>query len=226
MSLNIVKGNMYREILGRNLTHTWNPIKGRCSFDCFYCYMKKWGELKAPRLDESEFKTDLGSDNFIFVGSSIDMWHENIPEEWIKSTMNYINKFPDNKYLFQSKAPNMFVWWYYNYPESLKNNIIFATTIESNRHYPNISKAPHPVTRMGGIRKLHSQGFKTMVTVEPVLDFDLDDFIGMLKYTLADQINIGAVTGGHKLPEPSKNKLQALIEALKPHLKSNIKRLL
>jgi len=106
------------------------------------------------------------------------------------------------------------------------DSMILATTIESNRYYPDISKAPHPATRMDGIRRLYLQGFKTMVTVEPVLDFDLGEFIGMLKYTLADQINIGAVTGGHKLPEPSKEKLQVLIEALKPHLKSNIKRLL
>ena len=226
MSLNIVKGNMYREILGRNLTHTWNPIKGRCSFDCFYCYMKKWGKLKAPRLDESEFKTDLSSGNFIFAGSSIDIFAPDIPDEWVKSTMNYINKFPDNKYLLQSKAPNMFVWWYNNYPELFGNNIVFATTIESNRYYSNISKATHPTIRMEAIRKLKLQGFTIMVTIEPVLDFDLDEFVAMLKYTLADQINIGAVTGGHKLPEPSKEKLQALIEALKPHLKSNIKRLL
>ena len=23
------------------VTHTWNPIKGKCYHDCSYCYMKK-----------------------------------------------------------------------------------------------------------------------------------------------------------------------------------------
>lgn len=30
------KGNMYEFV-----THTWNPIKGKCSHGCTYCYMKK-----------------------------------------------------------------------------------------------------------------------------------------------------------------------------------------
>jgi hypothetical protein len=73
MALNISKGNMYEFI-----THTWNPIKGKCPHDCSYCYMKRWGHLKPPRLVESEFNTDLGSGNFIFVGSSCDMWAERV----------------------------------------------------------------------------------------------------------------------------------------------------
>jgi molybdopterin converting factor small subunit len=35
-------------------------------------------------FDEKELKTDLGKGNFIFVGSSCDMWAQNIPEEWIE----------------------------------------------------------------------------------------------------------------------------------------------
>lgn len=37
MVLNEQKGNMYNFI-----THTWNPIKGKCWHDCSYCYMKKF----------------------------------------------------------------------------------------------------------------------------------------------------------------------------------------
>ena len=221
MGLNKQKGNMYGFV-----THTWNAIKGKCPIDCSYCYMKKWGNLKAPRLDESEFKTDLGSGNFIFVGSSIDMWHKDIPEEWIIKTLEHIWKYPDNKYLFQSKDPDRFIYWLANYHILFRNNIIFATTIETNRDTGYISIAPAPIYRARGMHELSILKWKTMVTIEPVLDFDLDGFIALLKYTKADQINIGAVTGGHKLPEPSKEKLQTLIEALKPHLKSNIKRLL
>ena len=63
--LNKQKGNMYGFV-----THTWNAIKGKCPHDCEYCYMKVFpqGEL---RLDEKEFKTDLGRNNIVFVGSSL-----------------------------------------------------------------------------------------------------------------------------------------------------------
>jgi len=37
MGLNISKGNMYGF-----MTHTFNIIKGRCSHDCVYCYMKQF----------------------------------------------------------------------------------------------------------------------------------------------------------------------------------------
>jgi DNA repair photolyase len=35
MPLNPSKGNMYPFV-----THTWNPIRGKCPHDCSYCYMK------------------------------------------------------------------------------------------------------------------------------------------------------------------------------------------
>lgn len=40
------KGNMYEFV-----THTWNPIKGKCSHGCTYCYMKKMcSRLNPPQI--------------------------------------------------------------------------------------------------------------------------------------------------------------------------------
>lgn len=100
MGLNISNGNMYDFV-----THTWNTVKGQCYHDCSYCYMKRWGNLKECRFDEKELKTDLGSGNFIFVGSSNDMFSTNIPEWWIRKTLKHCSEF-DNKYLFQTKNPD------------------------------------------------------------------------------------------------------------------------
>ena len=86
--LNPVKGNMYSFV-----THTWNSIKGRCPHDCAYCYMKRFGYQKPVRLDEKELKTGLGQDNFIFVGSSCDMWADEIPEVWINRTLDVCDRF-------------------------------------------------------------------------------------------------------------------------------------
>ena len=95
MSLNISKGNMYEFV-----THTWNTIKGECYHDCSYCYMKRWGKLNTVRFDEKELKTDLGKGNFIFVGSSCDMFANDINSDWIIKTIEHCAKYPDNKYLF------------------------------------------------------------------------------------------------------------------------------
>lgn len=223
MGLNIVKGNMYRNLLGTDLTHTKNYIKGKCYFDCKYCYMKRWGNQKPPRLDASELNEDLGSGKFIFVGSSIDMLAPDIPSVWIYKIMEHLHCVEDeNKFLFQSKNPVRFI----DFADVIPHNSILCTTIETNRNMVNISKASDPMLRAEAMRELKDMGYKTMITVEPVLDFDLHDFIMMLQYCKADQINIGADSCGHKLPEPSKEKLQELIKIINPDLKTNIKRLI
>jgi len=69
MALNPSNGNMYDFV-----THTFNTVKGTCEHDCSYCYMKNWHERGAIKLDNEEFKTDLGTGNFIFVGSGTDLF--------------------------------------------------------------------------------------------------------------------------------------------------------
>ena len=86
------------------VTHTWNTIKGACPHDCSYCYMKRWGKQNPDRFDEKELKTDLGNGNFIFVGSSCDMFADDIPETWILRTLEHCFKY-NNRYLFQTKNP-------------------------------------------------------------------------------------------------------------------------
>ena len=100
-------GNMYQFV-----TETRNFIGGRCPHKCHYCYvkdLKRFPALKKkysgkPRLIENEFNKSLGKNKFIFIGSCIDMFAEDIPEDWILRVLEYCRKF-DNKYLFQSKNP-------------------------------------------------------------------------------------------------------------------------
>ena len=92
--LNPSKGNMYPFV-----SHTWNTVKGKCPHNCSYCYMKRFGKQSDLHFDEKELKTDLGEGNFIFVGSSCDMWADAIPGLWIKATLEHCRQF-QNKYLF------------------------------------------------------------------------------------------------------------------------------
>lgn len=72
------------------VTHTWNPIKGKCYHDCSYCYMKKINPDAQPvRLVENELQGDFGINKFIFVGSSTDMFAQNVKDEWIKEVLDF-----------------------------------------------------------------------------------------------------------------------------------------
>jgi hypothetical protein len=51
------------------------------------------------------------------------------------------------------------------------------------------------------------EGYGKMITVEPILDFDLDQFVRMIKICEPEQVNIGADSGNNRLPEPSPEKI-------------------
>lgn len=214
--MNKQKGNMYGWI-----THTWNPIKGKCPHDCSYCYMKQFPQ-KELRLDEKALTDDLGRGNFIFVGSSTDMFAKEVPHDWIRKVLDHCNKF-DNKYLFQTKNPERFNDFLFS------KNVTYGTTIETNRHWTilkKITKAPNIHYRAEALKPFE----RTLVSIEPIMDFDLGILIEIIKFIYPTFVSIGADSKGHNLPEPSKEKIEALIKELKKFtevkLKDNLKRLL
>ncbi len=214
--MNKQKGNMYGFV-----THTWNPIKGTCPHDCSYCYMKVFpqGDL---RLDEKALNDNLGEDNFIFVGSSTDMFADEVSSDWIRKVLLHCNKYPKNKYLFQSKNPNKTTFFSLDFPK----NVILGTTIETNRD-SDISKAPSVKDRQ--IILSIGKRFDKFVTIEPIMDFDLEIFVEWLKEIKPVWVAIGADSKGHNLSEPSWEKVQELIKELKRftevRIKDNLERL-
>lgn len=215
MVMNKQKGNMYAFV-----THTWNPIKGKCSHDCKYCYMKVWKQ-KPLRLVESELIDDLGSDNFIFVGSSTDMFAQDIPKEWISRVLARCRNYK-NTYLFQTKNPMRFN----DFKDEFPINSIFGTTLESNKNH-GLSLAQDVSARAVWLSDFKANS--KMVTIEPIMDFDLVPFVIMIKNIEPQWVNIGADSKNHKLPEPSKEKVFALIDELQKFtevkIKKNLKRL-
>ena len=215
MSLNKQKGNMYDFV-----THTWNPIGGKCPYQCEYCYMKGFplGEL---RLREKFLCDNLGNKT-VFVGSSVDMWAEAVHDEWITAVVERCAAFPETTFLFQSKNPARFLEW--DFPRKT----ILGTTLESNRPYWYTSLAPLAWRRAEAMSMI--EGYRKMVSIEPVMDFDLPLLVGWIKAIAPEFVSIGADSKGHKLPEPRALKLLTLIEALEQFTevkqKSNLKRLL
>lgn len=223
MYIREAKGNMYEFV-----THTANPIQGVCYHDCKYCYMKPYPRFVRPVLITDSLKTKTPEGNFIFVGSSTDMFADNVPAEYIKEVLNHCDCF-NNKYLFQSKNPKK-ILDFINHPVFSKS--VVCTTIETNRNYPEIMRnAPKIEDRVLAMEEIASFNIETYVTIEPIMAFDLKEMIECIKRCKPSQVNIGANTRWEyiQLPEPSKNEIKELAKELKKftiiHLKQNLKRL-
>ena len=215
MVLNKQKGNMYGFV-----THTWNAIKGRCLHNCSYCYMKPFWKSEV-HLDEKELKTDLGEGNFIFVGSSTDMFARDVSGDLICKTLANCNNYYTNTYLFQTKNPQRL----FNFKKWFPKNMILGTTIETNREN-DLEFAPTRSSRYAVfLIDFKEQGLKAdkMITIEPIMDFDLDVMVRWMKEINPEFVNIGADSKGHNLPEPSWNKIQLLIKELEKFTKVNLK---
>jgi len=214
MGMNKQTGNMYPFV-----THTWNPIRGECPHQCIYCYMRRFPQPEF-RFVKKELETDLGHGNFIFVGSSTDMWADVALSDWLFLALHHCQAF-DNTYLFQTKNPKRYR--YFSFPI----HFILGTTIETNRTY-NASNAPDTIYRY---REMVAYSHTPkMVSIEPIMDFDLDVMVDWISKIAPQFVSIGADSKRHNLIEPPPDKINSLVQELSKitevRLKDNLKRLI
>lgn len=225
MSLNKSKGNMYPWV-----THTWNPIRGKCPHGCVYCFMKdrNVGDL---RLDGRTLEDNLGSGRTIFVGSSTDMWAGRVWDSWILMVLEKCNLYPNN-YIFQSKNPGRFfdTACGEEISEKFPVGTILGTTLESNNDYGQGVYAPAPWARAAAMTYPQLDHFKKMVSIEPIMAFDLKIFVYWIRQIKPAFVSIGADSKGHNLPEPKPDDLTDFIIALRSitevKIKKNLSRIL
>jgi protein gp37 len=180
------------------------------------------------RLDDKVLNENLGENNIIFVGSGTDMFADNVPTEWIGKVLNRCHESEmnrENTYLFQTKNPRRLLIFYQ--ATHLPPFSIVGTTIETNRD----SNLTAPITMLDRVLNLKlCFNFHRVITIEPIMDFDLQPFVELIKTANPKWVNIGADSKGHGLPEPSGDKIKGLICQLElfteVKLKSNLKRLI
>jgi len=199
--------------------------------------MKRFSNLGELRLDEKELKTDLGYDRNVFVCSSCDMFHPEVPTVWISRVLEKIQNHTSqtiptigqsNRYHFQTKNPEKYLPFLHLFPFQAQ----LSTTIESDIGY-GISGAPDVTLRADALANIRSRGFITAVSIEPVFDFTIDGMLNVITRASPSTIMIGAESKGlaQGIPEPSESKLLELIGMLRAmdirvYLKSNLKRLM
>lgn len=196
--------------------------------------MWRYHQNPTLRLDQKELNIKMSRNRFIFLGSSTDMFAADVPSEWIVAVLDHLYDFPENEYMFQSKNPTRFLEFVgHKLFTKLKEQIIFCTTLESDIDHKSVSTAPLIVERAVAMQKISSLGFKTMITVEPVMMFsDALKFADLLASINPMQVNIGANTNRQvKLIEPERDDIISLIKNLEDlnitvHQKDNLERLL
>ena len=209
MSLKKAQGNMYDWL---NFTHA--SLGGACPHACSYCYIDNPRFGRAPRytgelrLIEDEFKVNYGSGKSIFIENCNDMFAEAVPDAFIKRILAHCNTWPDNTYVFQTKNPARFTRWLDAFPEK----IILGTTIETNRDAG--GNAP-PTSRRASAMAILPKSIQRFLTLEPIMDFDVLELAKMVIEVSPTFLNIGADSKNHGLVEPTKEKILALVEALK-----------
>lgn len=207
MPLKKSTGNMYPWV---DYTHT--HLGGECPHKCVYCYVDnpRWSRPKrytGPlRLIEQEFKVNYGTGKMIFMENCNDLFAKEVPQEFIVKICAHCDQYAGNTYVFQTKNPARF----HEISRSMfPANFIYGCTIETNRPIPaEISLAPQPETRMLLMEKLAGRKF---ITIEPVMDFDVDILASWIARIRPEFLNLGADSKGHGLPEPPVDKIHALV---------------
>jgi hypothetical protein len=60
-------------------------------------------------------------------------------------------------------------------------------------------------------------GGRKFITIEPVLDFDVDILASWIARIRPEFLNLGADSKGHGLPEPSAEKIHGFVRKLKEY---------
>jgi len=215
------EGNMFKFV-----THTWNPIKGKCYHECSYCYAKQEGDLV--------FKPgarDVNLDDYrnYFVCSNTDLFSERVPTEMIRKILRRTRAFQNNTYLFHTKNPARVIPFVNELPEKCSVGV----TIETDIHYPGtMGNCPTPFERASDAGLLKRMGVPIMVTIEPVMHFRHHEFQELIGSIRPFQINIGADSKGNPMVEPRMCDLVMLLRELylrEPeetviHLKDNLEK--
>jgi len=128
---------------------------------------------------------------------------------WMQQILARIKQLPDRTFLIQSKNPSIFRG--YRFPE----NVLLGTTIETDRSnlYQGISRAPLPSQRYSAMLKLRHP--RKIVTVEPILDFDVEILEEWISDIGPETCYVGYDSKKNFLPEPELSKVKALMKKLK-----------
>lgn len=207
-------GNMYG-----NSVMQWSLFVG-CKFECVYCipsFQKQMKRRKNKCKDCYEYKPHFHEERltdslpltppgtFIWVCSSSDISF--MKRSDLERVFARIREFPDRTFFIQTKNPKALQGI------EIPNNVLIGITLETNRDegYAEISNAPLPSVRFEDAKDLRVD----VITIEPVLEFDLEILLSWIDILAPKVVYIGYDTKNCHLNEPELAKVKSLIRKLK-----------
>ncbi|UCD56056.1 MAG: hypothetical protein JSV16_09390 [Candidatus Hydrogenedentota bacterium] len=181
-----------------------------CEFACVYCQnsfqtqLKRWAKGNCeqcyaftPHTHTNRLSQQLprtGYWQFIFTCSSGGIAF--CPTDYLLKIVDRIKHEKEKTFLVQSKCP-----------KTLKRvkfpaNVIIGTTLETNRDelYKGISKAPGPSQRYEDFLEVNHP--VKMITIEPVMDFDLETMVSWIEDISPCMVWLGYDSRKNNLSEP------------------------
>jgi len=214
-------GRMYEN------TKSWNPYVG-CDFDptCIYCKVSFQAIMKRQPCELcQQYKPHEHPDRldsiptgypivFICACGDISWAHPDFVKEMLVAVRIHQREHGKRQtFYLQSKNPECFR----DCLHYLNDSFVLVTTLETNRDegYDKISGAPPPTLRWRRFMALEYK--RKIVTVEPVMDFDLEPFLKMILDTKCEKVYIGYNSRPSQvhLPEPPIEKVLALARGIR-----------
>jgi len=224
------------------ITRCINPLGGKCPHECVYCWARDFAKrynLKKYQSDvyqlyEKELKR-VPKGSFIFVQDMNDIFgriylgHLYRIFEWIRDN-------PDSQFLLLTKNP---IWYveFIRMENVIPSNAVLGCTIESDIDYPEYSKAPKQSERLFWMKELrheigtgliyspHTTCPKIFISIEPILDFNLERFVKEIAMIEPWAVAVGYDNYGHRLKEPTLDLTRKLIRELRSFTRVYIKTL-
>jgi len=163
-----------------------------------------------PKFHEKELLKTFSPGEFIAVSLMGDIAFAT--KEQFLRILARIREFPQTHFLIQSKNPKQLYDWREDWGITLPPNVYLGTTIETNRDY-GLTKAPKPIERFRYLAGYpHNLKF---LSVEPIMDFDLEEMVNWVTLMQPDIIEVGADNYHNHLQEPPRWKVEALLERLR-----------
>ena len=207
---------------------TWNPVFG-CLHNCYDggCWAKKKLAHRMgarfncqmcydfkPHVHEERLDR-IPPDPRIFVTAHGDLFGDWF--WWKKGTVERIlsvcRETEKELWFFETKNPRRYLDFVGQFPQ----NTMLSVTMETNREYPESIKGntPHPRRRFLSMMRVKKQiDWPIHVSVEPILDFDLDKLLGRIRSLEPVWVSVGYDSLNNGLPEPPISKTMELIKEL------------
>ncbi|MCK4337709.1 MAG: DUF5131 family protein [Candidatus Aminicenantes bacterium] len=205
---------------------TWNPIKGLCPIGCKlpdgreYCYARrmyqrfKWdSELALQYSTIDIYKKDWPKKSSkIFVCSTIEMFHPEIPKDWRDEIFETIKEFPQHTFQILTKFPE-------NIDRKMPDNVWLGVTVTKNEEEWKIEELCNKIE--------HFQNWNPtiFVSAEPMLDNCKDT---VHYFDEIEWLIIGRLTGHGYKHDPKKEWIETLkdnafLSGVSVFLKDNLK---